>query len=78
MKKAKFFIFHKLERFVLKRGKNENQQFPGDPPNIENLFGTYHLKTCQMTHFSIVNFWGTLFIENWKLHNLSDFKNIFT
>ena len=39
MKKAKFFIFHELERFVLKRGKNENQQFPGNPPNIENLFG---------------------------------------
>ena len=39
MKKAKFFIFHKLERFVLKSGKNENQQFPGNPPNIENLFG---------------------------------------
>ena len=38
MKKAKFFIFHELERFVLKSGKNENQQFPGNPPNIENLF----------------------------------------
>ena len=38
IKKAKFFIFHKLERFVLKSGKNENQQFPGNPPNIENLF----------------------------------------
>ena len=33
MKKAKFFISHKLERFILKSGKNENQQFPGNPPN---------------------------------------------
>ena len=36
MKKAKFFILYKLETFVLKSGKNENQQFPGNPPNIEN------------------------------------------
>ena len=40
MKKAKSFIFHKLEIFVLKSGKNENQQFPGNPPNIENLFAS--------------------------------------
>ena len=38
MKKAKFFIFHQLEKIVLKSGKNENQQFPGNRPNIENLF----------------------------------------
>ena len=43
MKKSQIFIFHKLERFVLKSGKNENQQFPGNPPNIENLFAN-HLK----------------------------------
>ena len=41
MKKVKFFIFHKLERFVLKSGKNENQQFRGNPPNVENLILTY-------------------------------------
>ena len=38
MKKDKFFIFHKLERLVLKSSKNEKQQFPGNPLNIENLF----------------------------------------
>ena len=36
MKKAKYLF--KLERFVLKSGKTENQQFPGTPPNIGNLF----------------------------------------
>ena len=39
MKKANCFIVPKLERFALKSGKNENQQFPRNPPNIENLFG---------------------------------------
>jgi hypothetical protein len=39
MKKANFFIFCKLERFALKSSKIENQQFPGNLPNIENLFG---------------------------------------
>ena len=62
IKKAKFFIFHKLERFVLKSGKNENQQFPGNPPNIENLFGTntsgtpWHLQIAYEAQGNIVPF----------------------